>query len=277
MASKVAPGPVSAETDGVREAVCIHAKKIFDACTSRDCLEDLRFYPTQAAVPILAAALTLKGNSCELLRSYVDVEPVSFNRGYYTVDIRHFYRVKLQAYQSTSARGAEVEGLCVFDKRCILFGSEGSRKVFTSGDADLAAAETALPLAVVEAVDPIVLGTKLLDRSRTDALSCPLELAAEIPEGISAYFASPLVTAEDTRRVLVTLGQFSIVRLERDTQLLIPVYDYCLPEKTCGTAAEDDPCEMFRSVSFPINEFFPPNTLENPTDYQSTKTLCGTV
>ena len=35
------------------------------------------------------------------------------------------------------------------------------------------------------------------------------------------------------RRVYVTLGQFSIVRLERDSQLLIPVYDYCMPEKEC--------------------------------------------
>ena len=41
----------------------------------------------------------------------------------------------------------------------------------------------------------------------------------------------------------------------------MPVYDYCMPEKecTCG-GCEDDPCEIFRHVKFPVNEFFPPNS-----------------
>ena len=38
----------------------------------------------------------------------------------------------------------------------------------------------------------------------------------------------------DVHRLYVTLGQFSIIRMERDTQLLIPAYDYCLPEKECS-------------------------------------------
>ncbi len=39
----------------------------------------------------------------------------------------------------------------------------------------------------------------------------------------------------------------------------MPVYDYCMPEKecTCG-GCEDDPCEIFRHVKFPVNEFFRP-------------------
>ena len=68
----------------------------------------------------------------------------------------------------------------------------------------------------------------------------------------------------DTRRLLVTLGQFSIIRLERDTHLLMPAYDYCLPEKECtgggccdGGCVPEDPCEVFRKVKFPVQEFFP--------------------
>ena len=66
-----------------------------------------------------------------LLYVYVDVEPVSFNRGFYTVDMRFFYHVTLQAYLSCPAP-VTVEGLCVFDKRAILFGSEGNAKIFSS-------------------------------------------------------------------------------------------------------------------------------------------------
>ena len=62
------------------------------------------------------------------------------------------------------------------------------------------------------------------------------------------------------RRLLVTIGQFSIVRLERDTQLLIPTFDYCVPSKTCppsGTAGTESPCEVFSQIEFPMDAFFP--------------------
>ena len=280
MACNVVPGPITSETENASEAVCVHTRKIYDSCQSKDCMEDLRFYPTRASAAVLANTLTLKGSCSELLRVFVNVEPVCFDRGYFTVDMRFFYRVTLQAYQGTSFRGTEIEGLCVFDKRCILFGSEGSSKVFTSEDADCAVADQALPLAVVEAVDPIVLSTRLHCRceGHHDHGSCgtalPCETLTEVPECIAAFFASPLLFTSDAPQVFVTLGQFSIVRLERDTQLLIPVYDYCLPEKECKCGNQGDPCELFRDVNFPVSEFFPPDSLECPTDYHSTKQRC---
>lgn len=60
----------------------------------------------------------------------------------------------------------------------------------------------------------------------------------------------------------ISLGQFSTVRLERDTQLLIPVYDYCIPSNECTLAGGDcsceDPCKVFDAVEFPMDDFFPP-------------------
>ena len=67
----------------------------------------------------------------ELLYAYIDVEPVTFNRGFYTVDVRYFYRITADAFVG-AARPVEISGLAVFDKRVILFGSEGSAKVFSS-------------------------------------------------------------------------------------------------------------------------------------------------
>ena len=79
-----------------------------------------------------------------------------------------------------------------------------------------------------------------------------------------------------SRRFYVTLGQFSLVRLERETQLLIPVYDYCIPQAECsGSSDQESPCDLFRNVKFPINEFFPPNTMETPKDYVSTRNYCA--
>ena len=268
MPEKVMPGPVS-DCSGIREAVCIHTRKIFDSCRDKDCIEDLRFYPKLQYVDVINRALSVKGGSAKLLYVYVDVEPVSFNRGFYTVDMR--------AYLSCPAP-VTVEGLCVFDKRVILFGSEGNAKIFSSqlrtGEPDVQMARRDnVPIAVVEAVDPIVLDARLLDCCGKRECDCDL---CEVPSFVNSCFDGELSSGDDSRRIYVTLGQFSIVRLERDTQLLIPVYDYCMPEKecSCGGGGSEDPCHIFRNICFPVGEFFPPNTVQLPEDYESAKCCC---
>ena len=218
--------------------------------------------------------MSIKAGTAELLTTYIDVEPVGFNRGFYTVDVRYYYRVTAVAFVG-APRPVEISGLAVFDKRAILFGSEGTAKVFSSLDSVCRTQELQpgnLPIAVVEAVDPIILNIKLVDVC--DCRPCDCELT-EIPTCISAAFGNELVFGGDSRRVYVTLGQFSIIRLERDSQLLIPVYDYCMPEKECECSNDDDPCEIFRQVKFPVNEFFPPNSISNcKADYQEVKNCC---
>ena len=115
MADTVMPGPVC-DLNNVREAVCVHTRKIFDSCRDKDCVEDLRFYPTTAAQELLAGCQMVKGGTAELLYIYTDVEPVTFNRGFYSIDMRFFYRVTLQVCNGTP-RCSEAEGLCVFDNR----------------------------------------------------------------------------------------------------------------------------------------------------------------
>ena len=153
----------------------------------------------------------------------------------------------------------------MFDKRVILFGSEGTAKVFSSetsleGLDEQNIQKTNLPTAVVEAVDPIVLNMKLVDVCECRPCDCEL---SEIPPCICACFGCELCFGSEGKRVYVTLGQFSLIRLERDSQLLVPVYDYCMPEKecSCGSGCDDDPCEIFRQVKFPVEEFFPPNNV----------------
>ncbi len=265
------------DLNSVRESVCIHTKKIFDSCRDKDCIEDLRFYPTTEAQEVLNSCQMIKGGTAELLYVYTDVEPVHFNRGYYSVDMRFFYRVTLQVGVGTP-RSAEAEGLCVFDKRCILFGSEGGAKIFRSDTvidkSNLPGPiRTELPVAVVEAVDPIVLDTRIDDCCPARCCDC---CPAELPACIESCFAQKLLLDDNCqRRYYVTLGQFTLVRLERDTQLLIPVYDYCIPQSECNCGDREDPCGLFRDVPFPMGEFFPPNTVEAPKDYASTRNYCS--
>ena len=276
MSDRVVPGPVQ-DSCGIREAVCIHTKKIFDSCRDKDCVEDLRVYPTRTSQEVLDRAVSVRGGRAELLHTYIDVEPANYDRGFYSVDIRYYYRITAEALTGAS-RPIEVSGLAVFDKRVALFGSEGSAKIFSSDtvidELDVPGRmRTNLPTAVVEAVDPIVLDARVDDCCKPRCRECSL---TEIPAFIARSFAQDLVF-DDTnpRRYFVTLGQFTLVRLERETQLLIPVYDYCIPTTECSCGDQEDPCGLFRNVPFPVGEFFPPNSVETPNDYASTRSYCA--
>ena len=268
MADRVKPGPVD-HAATIREAVSVHTKKIYDSCRDKDCLEDLRLYPDVSSQAAIAAAIGIRAKSVELLHAGIAVEEAAFNRGYYTVDVRFFYRIRGEAYSITAGSSA-ITGLCVCDKRVLLFGSEGSAKVFTSRPAP-ALERTDLPTAVVEAVDPIVLNIRTVDLM--EDLSPGEQELGEIPAFISAAFPEGIALNRSPRRVYVTLGQFSIIRLERDTQLLMPAYDYCMPEKECTAGADDDPCALFRRISFPVDEFFPPDTVESCESYREAAAL----
>ena len=261
MADRVMPGPVSKEAV-IREAVSINTRKIFDSCRDKDCIDDLRVFPTETSQSYIDNALSIRPRRAELLYCAVKVEPISFNRGYYTVDCTYFYRITGETFPS----GNSILGLAVFDKRAMLFGSEGSVKSFSSEEKEPSADADELPLAVVDAVDPIALHMKLVEAETPG--STELEQRA-IPAFIADAFPEPLVLTDTARRWYTTVGQFSIIRLERDTQLLIPAYEYSLPDKECPSTDQDDPCEMFSKIRFPVEEFFPPNVVENCPDYRS--------
>ena len=209
--------------------------------------------------PYIESAFSVRPTGATLLFADVDVDEISFNRGYYTVDVTYFYEVSGTTFPGEN----NVTGLCVFNKRVMLFGSEGSAKVFSS-DGTFADSYTQ-PIGVVECVDPIALNMKLVD-------ACPTGLMADIsaiPGAILAHFGEGLVLTDTARMWLTTLGQFSIIRLERDSQLVVPVYDYCLPDKDCVSNSEDDPCTLFSRIRFPVEEFFPPDSIEAAEDYRS--------
>ena len=245
----------------IQEAVCVHTEKIFDSCKDRDCLDDMRVYLTENSQNSLTTAAGLRAKHAELL--YVDtaVQPVQFNRGFYSVDLSFYYKITGEI-AGFGAAAPQITGLGYYTKRILLYGSDSGAKIFSS-DAPLATATnvsssaSSLPVAVVEAVDPLLLDLRLVE----SAEPADGDAVFPVPEAIANVFDSPLVLSGGTRRVYATIGQFSIVRLERDTQLLIPAYDYCVPSKECADSAPDDPCTLFSRIDFPVDAFFPPYTV----------------
>lgn len=141
----------------LRQALSIHTRKITDSCRDKDCIEDLRVYLTTSSQQLLDTAANARVRCAELLYTYIDVEPVAFDRNHYCIDITFYYRVLADAVVGAS-RPATLYGLAVFSKRAVLCGEDSRAHIYRSdtriGDYDGASHFYAnLPTAVVEAVD----------------------------------------------------------------------------------------------------------------------------
>ena len=245
--------------EDLRQALSIHTRKITDSCRDKDCIEDLRVYLTKGSQSLLDTAAGAKVRCADLLYTYIDVEPVAFDRNHYCIDVTFYYRILADATIG-NARPAALYGLAVFSKRAVLCGEDSRAHIFSSdtriGSADgLSRYSANRPTAVVEVLDPMVLSSKVRELS-----DCNKDTTVvQIPECILQMFDDELVLSGESRRLFVTLGQFSIIRLERDAQLVVPVLDYSIPTKECCDApgCAEDPCEMFSRIPFPAAQFAP--------------------
>lgn len=245
-----------------KEAVCIHTDKVYDSCRDKDCLENIRVYLTSCGQEVVDRAINVKCTKAEVIWIFSDIEPVPFNRGFYSIDLKYFFKITLAVFTGLG-RPTEVEGLATFDKKVILFGSEGNAKVFASKYKEDAFdpqmwKKTNMPHAVVEVVDPITLGAKVVDvRDKNCCCDDDFDISS-IPESVCRVFDDNFVLGGESKRVFVSIGIFSIIKLERRVQLLIPAYDFCIPNKECVGATDDNPCDLFERINFPVDEFFPP-------------------
>ncbi len=239
--------------DSAPQTMSIHTKKITDSCRDKDCIEDLRVYLTANSQALLDTAAGAKVRCADLLYAALDVEPVAFDRNHYCIDITFYYRILADAMVG-AVRPAALSGLVVFSKRVVLCGEDSRAHVFRSqDDGVLNIAAVGRPTAVVEVLDPMVLSSRVLD-----VCQCGTEQGVvQIPPAIREMFDGDLVLSGDQRRMFVTLGQFSVVRLERDAQVVIPVTDYAIPCRECcaDPGCAEDPCELFSRIPFPTQQF----------------------
>ena len=252
-------GGVRCNIEDLQEALSIHTRKITDSCRDKDCIEDLRVYLTAASQNILDTSSGAKVRCAELLYTYIDVEPVAFDRNHYCIDVTFYYQILADATVGNN-RPAALNGLAVFSKRAVLCGEDSRAHIFRSGTVlggtdGFTRRYTNRPTAVVEVLDPMVLSSRV-----RPTCECNGGCVVQIPAFIREMFDEELVLSGDQRRLFVTLGQFSIVRLERDAQLIVPVLDYSIPTKECcdsPACCAEDPCEMFSRIPFPAAQFAP--------------------
>ena len=234
---------------GFKEAVTIQAERVFDSCSDRDCLEDLEVVFTDfESNRLVNEAAYAKARCCEVTSAYFSIEPIQFNKGFYSVDITYTFNIEVELSQNASASVPTniVNGTAAFTKKVILYGSEGGTKLFTSEENGAVSQNGCCynnpPRATVAIADPIVLGLRLVT---IPAFSACTDATCDTA-----------VTVPSRKMLCMTLGMFSIVSLSRSVPVMVPAFDYEVPSKEC-TSATESPCELFDKISFPTSEFFP--------------------
>ena len=246
-----------------KEAVCIDAGRIYDSCSDKDCLTDLRvLFPEAIQRSVVDVATSAKIKNVTVLNVLIDVSSVPFNKGFYSVDMTYYFEVTAELTTPHSPT-CTVKGVAVAEKKAILFGSEGSVRVFSTDSDGMINETNNLPTAKVQVVDPICLSSRLAPACESSCCN------VKVPESVCCYFKCScfgrssdhtIDSAATQKDLLVTLGLFSIVQLERRVQMLVPVYDFCIPDKDCSctTPEPSNPCEVFSHIKFPTEQFFPP-------------------
>jgi hypothetical protein len=101
----------------------------------------------------------------------------------------------------------------------------------------------------------MALSAKLVNYHKIEPFPC-----GAVPRCVMDYFGCDFANPT-SRQIQVTIGIFTITQLQRNVQLMIPSYDFCIPRKECASKT-DDPCEVFSKIEFPTDSFFPPKVGE---------------
>ncbi len=259
--------------------VCIDAQRVLDCCRDRDCFENSRIYLSGFGEEVIANATSVRTRSAKTLWAFVGVDEVPFNNGFYQITVRYFVEVECEACLGIG-RSQVFKGLAVLEKDVVLYGGEGRVASFSSdpqnnycsiGNVDTVSHND--PVAIVESVDPIVLGTKIDCECPS---CCSINDCCDIPECVRSMMDGELVLQSNNQHLYISFGIFSVIRIQRPAQLLVQATDYSVPDKECVAATNDDnPCHLFKSIAFPVGQFTGTGNCPNTTPTRGSGCSCN--
>lgn len=227
------------------EKVPIKVNRVFDSCSDKDCVSGVKVTLSRST-PLPFNATIVKTRCVNVSDACISVEPIPFNKGFYSVDILFNLDVELLAYETSCSAPTTLIGTASLSKNCILFGSETNTKTFSSDGTAIGSTSKCCrtvnpPTAIVQSLSPLVLESKI-----TNICSgCECNAENLVNEG-----------CKPSRMVELTLGLFYVVELVRPVTIMVPTYNYNIPKKECCTN-NDTPYEMFDKIKFPTKEFSP--------------------
>ncbi|NLM28270.1 MAG: hypothetical protein GX211_08900 [Clostridiaceae bacterium] len=268
----------------LREAVCVQVEKVYDHCREKDCIEDAVVDFVEDVQCLIDKAVKVRVKEAEVVKVLADLDDVPFKRGFFTVNVRYKIKVKVEfCYRDQINNLVSSDpkvGFVWFAKTVILFGSEGQVKVFSSTDPEFCPSADGCdgcgsmiqqdnkPTVKVEVAEPLVLN------ARIKRIHCPKVKPygdeydeIEVDDNVAAERRRIL----PQKNVVVTIGLFSIIKLTRLVQLLIPAFNFCVPNRECIASTDENPCDLFETIDFPFDQFFPPQAFDFPIEEEFEK------
>lgn len=235
-------------TNGFHEFVPIKVNRVFDSCSDRDCLNNIPVVLDMGELP--CNINVVKSKCVKVSDICINIEPVPFNRGFYSIDLTYTFKVEILAYEKACDKPICLCGTAYANKNCILYGSEANTKTFFSNGSSIGSTNCCcetinMPEASVQVVEPIALETKI------GTAYCNDDMCGE-------------GSCQKKRTVIMTIGIFSVVELTRPVTIMVPTYEYTIPKKKC-CMDRDTPCDIFGKIKFPTEEFSP-SAIESDTE-----------
>ena len=221
-------------SDNCPDSIPVRCDRIFDSCSDKDCFTRLTVTPEIGTLP--ENATIVRSRSATVTNACVSVEPVPFNRGFYSIDVTFTFSAEILAYERSCTQPVILTGTATASKNCILYGSESTVRTFSSTDEQPVQpgnenlSSDVLPKATISVLEPVILGT-------------------EIEETV-------LADGSTRREILISLGLFSVIELSRTITSMVRSLEYSIPHKDCCTDT-DSPCEVFSRLRFPEEAFTP--------------------
>ncbi len=241
--------------------VCVDVSRVFDSCNDKDCYEDLRVYIPGCYQEHVCNASAVRVISAEVIYTSVTVEPLGYHKGFYTVDMTFYLDVLCEVCKPGSSykkRGhnQRFNGVTMFSKKVVLYGGDSHFKSFSSCEDDYRKkrCDCEYPKATVKVSHPVVLSYKLIENGLGAAAN-----PGVLPQPVCDYFED-FSPACPSKILYCTIGVFTITELTRDVTMMIPASCYFLPCKECigeHHPEHKDPCETFRKIPFPKDDFIP--------------------
>ena len=248
-----------------KDSVCIDSMRILDSCRDKDCYEDVRVFLTDFGQDVIEKSGSVRVKDTKVVCVNIQADPIQFNKGFYQITLRIYTKLCIEACVCPG-KVQEVEGIAITEKKVVLYGGEGCVRVFKSTPLDAGfCAEPCnfeegsnKPTVVLELVDPIVLSAKVKEPCTCNCCSCCCSVE-ELPQSVCCCVNGGLVDHSGLcKHLYVSLGFFSVVRVERPGQFIVSAEEYCIPDKECVLSDEEDPCRIFEKMSFPVSQFCPP-------------------
>ena len=150
----------------------------------KDCIRDLQVMFTDEGQELIDSAGLIKTRCSEVMGVYFEVAPLAFNKGFFSVDMTFFFKIVCTVCNGPTTTPVLVEGVGIFCKKVILFGSEAGVRTFSTNE-DLTDTNNCTPIVSVQVLDPMILASHICEEPGQSAPG----FASPMPDSLRA--ASP--------------------------------------------------------------------------------------